>query len=127
MRMRKAHGHDADVVPVPACLSLQTLTICLPLTAGAFERVRDGEKHLLEYVEGEARDLAPEAFARLMNEVFRKVDGMVSRRCAAEVQWCSGAGSSDSALHHAAWLEPACFAGSAVLQPAALQPLRQPS
>ncbi len=54
-----------------------------PSCAGALERVRDGEKHLLQYMEGEARDLAPEAFARLMNDVFRRIDNMVARRWAA--------------------------------------------
>jgi hypothetical protein len=87
------------------------------LTAGAFERVRDGEKHLLEYVEGEARDLAPEAFARLMNEVFRKVDGMVSRRCAAAVHWCSDAGGD--VLDCASMLRWHCC--TAACSPAALE------
>lgn len=61
--------------------------LCLP---GAIDRVREGERHLKDYVEGEARELSPELFSKLMGELHKKVHGMM-RRCGAG--WlCEGGG-----------------------------------
>jgi hypothetical protein len=50
--------------------------LCCP---GALDRVRDGERCLRDYVEGEARDLPPEAFSKLMGELHHRVQYMIRR------------------------------------------------
>ena len=54
--------------------------LCRP---GALERSRDGERHLCEYVEAEARDLSAEAFGKFMQEVYARLHAMV-KRCARD-------------------------------------------
>lgn len=51
---------------------------CTP--TGARERVRDGERGLLEYVEAEARELSGEGFSRLMGELYARIQGMLARQ-----------------------------------------------
>jgi hypothetical protein len=58
--------------------------LCLP---GAAERVReqdkekekDKEHHLKEYVEGEARELSPELFSKLMADLHQRIQHMMRR------------------------------------------------
>ena len=51
--------------------------LCRP---GAIEkRKADGERHLLEYVEAEARDLTAEAFGRFMNDIYNRIAIMLSK------------------------------------------------
>ena len=48
--------------------------LCKP---GTLERRRDGERHLQDYVDGEARDLSADAFGRLMQDIFRRIEAMM--------------------------------------------------
>jgi hypothetical protein len=50
--------------------------LCLP---GALDRVREGERHLKDYVEAEARELSPELFSKLMGDLHRRVEYMMRR------------------------------------------------
>lgn len=50
--------------------------LCLP---GALDRVREGERHLKDYVESEARELSPELFSKLMADLHRRVEYMIRR------------------------------------------------
>jgi hypothetical protein len=47
--------------------------------AGARERVRDGDRGLLEYVEAEARELSGEAFSRFMVELYARLQLLISK------------------------------------------------
>jgi hypothetical protein len=49
---------------------------------GALERVREGERHLKDYVDAESRDLPPEMFSKLMADLHHRVQYMI-KRCAA--------------------------------------------
>lgn len=40
-----------------------------------------GEHALLEYVDSEARDLAPDAFSRFMADLYTRIAGMIPKRC----------------------------------------------
>ena len=46
---------------------------------GALERRRDGEHHLLDYVECEARDLLGEPFTRFMGFLYQKIYSLIAR------------------------------------------------
>lgn len=48
--------------------------LCRP---GALERRRDGERHLLDYVDAEARDLAPEVFSKFLSDLYKRVDALL--------------------------------------------------
>ena len=50
--------------------------LCLP---GAQARVRDGEAALKEHVEGEARELSPELFSKLMADLHHRIQYMIKR------------------------------------------------
>jgi len=50
--------------------------LCFP---GALDRVREGERHLKDYVEAEARELSPETFSKLMAELHQRVQYMIRR------------------------------------------------
>ena len=52
--------------------------LCLP---GAQARVREGGEnlHLREHVEGEARELSPELFSKLMADLHHRVQYMLRR------------------------------------------------
>lgn len=50
--------------------------LCRP---GALERSREGERHLCEYVEAEARDLSAEAFGKFMQELYARLHAMAKR------------------------------------------------
>lgn len=50
--------------------------LCFP---GALEHVREGERHLKDYVEAEARELSPEMFSKLMAELHQRVQYMIRR------------------------------------------------
>jgi FKBP12-rapamycin complex-associated protein len=39
----------------------------------------DGERHLLDYVESEARDLSTEAFGRFMNDIYNRLAIMLAK------------------------------------------------
>jgi len=61
---------------------------------GALERVREGERHLKDYVDAESRDLPPEMFSKLMADLHHRVQYMI-KRCAfgpadAEGKWRDG-------------------------------------
>lgn len=47
--------------------------------AGALERRRDGEHHLRDYVECEARDLSGEPFTRFMAQLYKRIYGLIAR------------------------------------------------
>ena len=58
-------------------LSRHLEDLCRP---GIIEkRKTDGERHLLEYVESEARDLTTEAFGRFMNDIYNRVAIMLAK------------------------------------------------
>jgi hypothetical protein len=46
---------------------------------GAAERVKEGELHLKDYVEAEARELSPELFSKLMAELHHRIQYMMRR------------------------------------------------
>jgi hypothetical protein len=46
---------------------------------GAAERVKEGERHLKDYVEAEARELSPELFSKLMAELHHRIQYMMRR------------------------------------------------
>ena len=46
---------------------------------GALERRRDGEHHLLDYVECEARDLSGEPFTRFMGFLYQRIYSLIAR------------------------------------------------
>jgi hypothetical protein len=50
--------------------------LCKP---GALERRREGERHLCEYVEAEARDLSADAFSKFMQDVYARLQAMIKR------------------------------------------------
>lgn len=50
--------------------------LCKP---ASLERRREGERHLLEYVEAEARDLSADAFSKFMQEVYARLQAMIKR------------------------------------------------
>lgn len=63
--------------------------------AGSLERRRDGERHLCEYVEAEARDLSADAFGKFMTEVYARLQAMI-KRCggaAGTQRGCSSGGA----------------------------------
>lgn len=47
---------------------------------GALERRREGEHHLLDYVECEARDLSGEPFTRFMQFLYGRIKDLVTRQ-----------------------------------------------
>ena len=47
--------------------------------SGALERRRDGEHHLLDYVECEARDLSGEPFTRFMGFLYQRIYSLIAR------------------------------------------------
>jgi hypothetical protein len=67
--------------------------LCKP---GALERRREGERHLLEYVEAEARDLSADAFSKFMQEVYARLQAMIKRcegggrRASCAQRWANG-------------------------------------
>ena len=66
--------------PAPARMS-DTLSRHLEelCRAGALERRKDGERHLHDYVDAEARDLPAEAFGRFMNDIYSRIQAMISK------------------------------------------------
>jgi hypothetical protein len=50
--------------------------LCRP---GALERVREGDRHLKEYVDAEARDLSAEMFSKLMADLHHRIQYMIKR------------------------------------------------
>lgn len=50
--------------------------LCKP---GTENRKRDGERHLLDYVDAEARDLTPETFSKLMAAIYARVSELLSK------------------------------------------------
>lgn len=50
---------------------------------GALERKQqDGDRHLVEYVDGEARDLPSEAFTKLTFDIYGRIELLVKSGCA---------------------------------------------
>lgn len=50
--------------------------LCRP---GALDRVREGDRHLKEYVDAEARDLSAEMFSKLMADLHHRITYMIKR------------------------------------------------
>lgn len=64
----------------PSASSSSFLGLGAALGSGGVASNHDeGERHLLEYLEAEARDLSPDAFGRLMNEAYNRVAALLSR------------------------------------------------
>jgi hypothetical protein len=60
--------------------------LCRP---GVLERrQREGERHLLGYVDAEARNLSSEAFAKLIESIFRRVDALLRRESVQKGFFC---------------------------------------
>jgi len=51
----------------------------LIVITGALEKRRDGEHHLLDYVECEARDLSGEPFTRFMGFLYQRIYSLIAR------------------------------------------------
>jgi FKBP12-rapamycin complex-associated protein len=70
-------GHPITFKTSSDTLSRYLDDLCRP---GAMEkRKADGEQHLQDYVESEARDLSAEAFGRFMHDLYNRISVMVSR------------------------------------------------
>lgn len=57
--------------------------MCKP---GALDRRREGDRHLLEYVEAEGRDLSSEVFSKFMSDIYVRIGGMAIKRYAQPAQ-----------------------------------------
>ncbi|GAX78992.1 hypothetical protein CEUSTIGMA_g6432.t1 [Chlamydomonas eustigma] len=72
-----AKGHPITFKTTSDTLSRYLEDLCRP---GAMEkRKADGEQHLQDYVESEARDLSAEAFGRFMHDLYNRIALMVAK------------------------------------------------
>lgn len=75
--MRVSSASQLESTRMSDTLSRLLEELCKP---GAQERRVEGDRPLADYVESEARDLAPDAFGRLLNDLYFRLQALLSRQ-----------------------------------------------